>query len=162
MAGEPIIRFEKATPGDAKALALASWHAFDNDVNYGAPGVGGPPGYKSDRWQLRMMIAGEYYRILANDRIIGGFVICQRGYQYYEVARIFVHPDYQNQGIGTQAFDFLWQQYPDVQLWRLGTPAWNRRTRHFYRKVGFVEVGKDGHDGIFFEKRVDQLGRQGD
>jgi GNAT superfamily N-acetyltransferase len=102
-----------------------------------------------------MMIAGDYYRILANDHIIGGFVVCQRGYQTYEVARIFVHPEYQNQGIGTQAFDFLWQQYPNVQLWRLGTPAWNRRTRHFYQKVGFVEVGKDGRDGILFEKKAD-------
>ncbi len=73
MAGEPMIRFDKATSEDAEPLALASWRAFDHDVNYGAPGVGGPPGYKSDRWQLRMMIAGDYYRILANDRIIGGF-----------------------------------------------------------------------------------------
>jgi hypothetical protein len=112
---EPNTRFEKATPKDAKDLALASWHAFDNDINYGAPGVGGPSGYKSDRWQLRMMIAGDYYRILANDRIIGGFVVRQRGYQTYEVVRIFVHPDYQ--------------------------------------KVGFVEVGKEGRDGILFEKR---------
>ena len=132
---------------------MASWRAFDNDINYGAPGVGGPPGYKSDRWQLRMMIAGDYYRILANDRTIGGFVVRQRGYQTYEVVRIFVHPDYQNQGIGTQAFDFLWQRYPNVQLWRLGTPAWNRRTRHFYQKVGFAEVGTEGQDGILFEKR---------
>jgi GNAT superfamily N-acetyltransferase len=153
MVGEPTIRFDKATPEDAKALALASQRAFDNDINYGAPGMGGPPGYKSDRWQLRMMTAGDYYRILANDHIIGGFVVRQRGYQTYEVVRIFVHPDYQNQGIGTQAFDFLWQLYPDVQLWRLGTPAWNYRTRHFYQKVGFVEVGKEGQDGILFEKR---------
>jgi hypothetical protein len=48
MADEPTIRFDKATPEDAEALALASWRAFDNDINYGAPGVGGPPGYKSD------------------------------------------------------------------------------------------------------------------
>ena len=154
MGRHPTILFDKATPEDAKDLALARWRAFDDDVNYGASGVSGPSGYRSDRWQIRMMMAGDYYRILANDLIIGGFVIRQRGYQTYEVVRIFVHPDYQNQGIGTQAFDFLWQQYPDVQLWRLGTPAWNHRTRHFYQKVGFVEVGKEGRDGILFEKRV--------
>lgn len=155
-----MIQFEKARPEDAQALALASWRAFDNDVNYGAPGPGGPPGYNSDRWQLRMMIAGEYYKILADDQIIGGFVVLLRGYQYYELVRIFVHPDFQNQGIGTQAFEFLWKEYPEVQLWRLGTPVWNQRTRHFYQKVGFTEVGKDGRDGILFEKRVDELRRK--
>jgi GNAT superfamily N-acetyltransferase len=101
----PEIQFEKARPEDARALALASWRAFDNDVNYGAPGPGGPPGYNSDRWQLRMMIAGEYYKILADDQIIGGFVVLLRGYQCYELVRIFVHPDFQNQGLGKHGPD---------------------------------------------------------
>jgi len=26
--------------------------------------------------------------------------------------------------------------------------------RHFYNKVGFVEVGTDGRGGILFEKRI--------
>ena len=68
------IRFEKAKTEDSKALALVSWRAFDNDVNYGAPSVGGPPGYKSDRWQSKMMKLGEYYKILAGGRIVGGFI----------------------------------------------------------------------------------------
>lgn len=148
-----MIRFEKATMEDAKALALVSQRAFDNDVNYGAPGVGGPPGYDSDLWQIRMMTAGEYFKILAHDQIIGGFVVLLKGYQYYEVVRIFIEPIYQNQGIGTQAFEFLWTEFPDVRRWTLGTPAWNLRTRHFYKKVGFVEVGEDGSGGILFEKR---------
>ena len=36
-----MIRIEKARSEDSKVLALASWRAFDTDVNYGAPGVGG-------------------------------------------------------------------------------------------------------------------------
>jgi GNAT superfamily N-acetyltransferase len=148
------IRFEKAKPEDAKALALASWLAFDGDVNYGAPGKGGPPGYKSDQWQIRMMVAGGYYKILADARIVGGFIVRLRGYRYYELARIFIHPEFQNQGIGTRAFQFLWSEYPDVERWTLGTPAWNHRNRHFYRKVGFVEVGEDGRGGVFFERDV--------
>jgi GNAT superfamily N-acetyltransferase len=148
------IRFERAKPGDAKALALASWLAFDGDVNYGAPGKGGPPGYKSDQWQLKMMVAGDYYKILADGRIIGGFIVRLRGYRYYELVRIFIHPDLQNQGIGTQAFEFIWSEYLDVERWTLGTPAWNRRTRHFYKKVGFVEVGEDSREGILLERNV--------
>lgn len=69
-----MIRFEKAKTEYANALALVSWRTFDNGVSYGAPGPGGPPGYKSDRWQSKMMRIGKYYKILANDRIIGGFI----------------------------------------------------------------------------------------
>jgi predicted enzyme related to lactoylglutathione lyase len=74
-----------------------------------------------------------------------------RGYRYYEVARIFVEPDFQNQGIGTRTFEFLWSEYPEVERWTLGTPAWNRRTRHFYRKVGFTGTGDAQRAALFYE-----------
>ena len=154
MDSKTTIRFEKAKPEDAKALALASWRAFDDDVNYGAPGKGGPPGYKSDQWQLKMIVVGDYYKILLDGRIIGGFILLLKGYRCYELARIFIQPDFQNQGIGTRTFEFIWSEYPDVERWTLGTPAWNRRTRHFYKKVGFVEVGEDKRGGILFERNV--------
>ena len=41
-----------------------------------------------------------------------------------------------------------------AKRWTLGAPAWNRRTRHFYKKVGFVKAGKDGPDGIRFERKM--------
>lgn len=156
-----MLRFEKATPDDAKILAIVSERAFHSDVHYGAPGPGGPPGYNSDLWQMKMMIAGEYYKILADDRIVGGFIVRVKGYQYYELSRIFVDPDFQNQGIGTQAFEFIWTEHPEVKRWTLDTPAWNHRTPHFYRKVGFVEIGEDGYGGILFERRFAEPQRHG-
>jgi GNAT superfamily N-acetyltransferase len=150
----PEVWFEKALPEDAMTLASVCRLAFDNDVHYGAPGRGGPPGYDSDLWQTRMMLAGIYYKILHGDQIIGGFIVQLRGYQYYELVRIFIHPYYQNQGIGTQAFEFIWQEFPDVKRWTLGTPAWNQRTRHFYGKVGFIEIGEDGRGGILLERKI--------
>jgi GNAT superfamily N-acetyltransferase len=102
-----------------------------------------------------MMTAGEYYKILVDDLIVGGFVVQLRGYQYYDLARIFIDPVFQNQGIGTWTFEFIWAEYPDVKLWTLGTPAWNKRNRRFYSKVGFVEKGPDRHGGILFERKID-------
>lgn len=148
-----MIRFEKATPDDAVILAQVSERAFHSDVHCGAKGMGGPFGYNHDMWQTRMMMAGKYYKILYDDRIVGGIIVRLLGYRYYEVVRVFVDPLYQNQGIGTQAFEFLWAEFPEVKRWTLGTPAWNRRTRHFYKKVGFVEIGEDGHDGILLERK---------
>jgi GNAT superfamily N-acetyltransferase len=148
-----MLHFEKAKTKDAKTLALASQRAFDNDVHYGAAGPGGPPGYKSDQWQSKMMRIGDYYKIMADNQIIGGFIIFRKKPREYELGRIFIEPGFQNQGIGTQSFEFIWEEYPLAKRWTLGTPAWNQRTRHFYQKVGFVEIGEDGHDGLLFEKR---------
>jgi GNAT superfamily N-acetyltransferase len=149
-----LIQFRKARPSDAEALAQASERAFHSDIHCGAPGIGGPPGYKSAEWQARTMRFAEYYSILAGERIVGGTIVFRKRTREYELGRIFVDPDVQNQGIGTRAFAFLWETYPLAKRWTLGTPAWNRRTRHFYKKVGFVEIGEDGHGGILFERRI--------
>jgi RimJ/RimL family protein N-acetyltransferase len=149
------IQFRKARPSDAETLAGVSERAFHTDVNYGAPGPPcGPPGYDSAAWQARMMHIGDYYIILSSGQIIGGMIVFRKRTREYELGRIFIEPDYQNQGIGTQAFEFLWRTYPLARRWTLGTPKWNRRTRHFYAKVGFTEIGEDGHGGVLFERII--------
>lgn len=151
---ENDIQFRKARPSDAEALARASERAFHSDVDCGAPGIGGPPGYDSAAWQARIMRIGEYYTILSGKRIVGGIIVFRKKTREYELGRIFVDPDVQNQGIGTEAFGFLWKTYPLAKRWTLGTPAWNHRTRYFYKKVGFSEIGEDGHEGILFERQI--------
>jgi GNAT superfamily N-acetyltransferase len=151
------VQILKARRADAVALALVSQRAFDDDIHYGAPGPGGPPGYKSALWQERMMHVGDYYKILAAGQIIGGMIVFEKSLRECELGRIFLAPEYQNQGIGVQAFDFLWRTYPLARCWRLDTPAWNLRNRHFYCKVGFTEVGADAHGGVLFERRIEPV-----
>ena len=152
--------FRKARHSDAEALARTSELAFHDDVKYGAPGPpGGPPGYNSAAWQKRMMGIGEYYTIQvsepgAGSQVVGGIIVFRKATREYELGRIFLTPAYQNQGIGTRAFEFLWQTYPLAKRWTLGTPKWNRRTRHFYKKVGLSEIGEDEHEGVLFERRI--------
>ena len=149
-----MVCFEKARLGDAEELAAVSKRAFDHDIHYGAPGPGGPPGYDSPAWQAKVMRFGDYYKILDGKRIIGGMVIMRRRAREYEVGRIFVEPEYQDRGIGTEAFEYLWKKYSLAKRWSLDTPAWNQRTRHFYRKLGFVELGLDADGCIQFERRI--------
>ncbi len=148
------IHLKKAQPCDAKALALISRHAFDNDINYGAPAPGGPPGYTSDQWQSKMMRMGIYYKILKGEHIIGGIIVFLKGVGHYELGRIFLDPEFQNQGIGRLALDFLWQEFPSALKWTLDTPIWNLRNQHFYKEMGFVVVGKDNTDQVCFEKHM--------
>ena len=60
------MRYEKATPEDAVVLTEISKRAFDNDVNYGAPGPGGPGGYDSAEFQVSVINADimRYYKML--------------------------------------------------------------------------------------------------
>jgi GNAT superfamily N-acetyltransferase len=155
-ARERMISFEKARKEDAKALALASWHAFDDDVNHGAPTKGGPPGYRSAQWQARMMKYGSYYKIVDDYTIIGGFIVFAKAPGHYELGRIFVDPAYQDRGIGADAMRFMEVAYPTARLWTLDTPIWNARTQRFYEKMGFVPVGQGGPDGmlVLYEKKV--------
>jgi RimJ/RimL family protein N-acetyltransferase len=147
-------RFARARPGDAEPLAQVSKRAFDEDVHYGAPGLGGPPGYDSAAWQAKMMRLGEYFKIIVGEQTVGGMIVFRKRVREHELGRIFIDPDYQNRGFGTLAFQFLWREYPLAKRWTLGTPAWNLRTRHFYHKVGFSELGEDGHGGILFERQT--------
>jgi GNAT superfamily N-acetyltransferase len=153
--GRTELRMVKARATDAAALAHASERAFDDDIHYGAPGPGGPEGYRSPEWQARMMRVGEYYKILLNGRIIGGVIVFRRAPREYYLGRIFIDPDYQNRGLGAQVMDLLWKAYPLTKRWTLGTPAWSQRTRHFYAREGFQEIGTEGHDGILFERRIE-------
>jgi RimJ/RimL family protein N-acetyltransferase len=148
-----MIRFVKARPGDAAELARVSERAFHSDVDHGAPDMGGPPGYQSAEWQARMMRQGDYYKVLARDQIAGGLIVLHRAPREYELGRLFIDPDFQGQGIGTQAVEFLWQAYPLAKRWILDTPAWNQRTRRFYAKLGFAEIGEDRRGQVLFERR---------
>jgi ribosomal protein S18 acetylase RimI-like enzyme len=156
-----MVGFVRATSRDAEKLACASKSAFENDIHYGAPGhdgkAGGPPGYRSPDWQRRMMRTGWYYKILVDNQIVGGFIVLPGAIREYYLGRVFIHPDFQNQGIGTRAMDFMFEEFPLAKSWTLDTPAWNQRTRHFYEKLGFQETDtrydrQAGWDSIIYRR----------
>jgi GNAT superfamily N-acetyltransferase len=153
-----MIHFEKARIEDTKALALVSWHAFDHNIQYGAPDPGGPKGYKSDIWQAVMMGKGSYYKIVLEHRIIGGIVVLQLGLGCYEISRIFIEPEFQNQGNGSRAVLFIESAFPDAILWRTKTPRWSRRNQHFFEKLGYSQTGLTEPDGLIYEKRMQKTG----
>ena len=154
------IAVRRAEMEDAEILTGICKKAFDSDSEVGAPGPGGPPGYDSVEWN-RSIIGNpylQYYKILRGGDIVGGFIAGDRGPGYQVCERIWVNPDYMRKGIGKKAFEIVWLGYPSAELWALGTPEWNVRTNPFYRKLGFVQIGKT-HDlpqwsGNYYEKKL--------
>jgi GNAT superfamily N-acetyltransferase len=150
------IRLETATEDDAELLAYISKLAFETDVEVGAPELGGPPGYDSADFQIRAMGWADYYTILMDEKLIGGLIIGSVNEDHRIMERIFLDPKYHRKGIGTQVIELLNKLYPGTKLWTLGTPEWNIRTKNFYEKLGYVQIGWELGDpsfrGRWFEK----------
>ena len=140
---DDVVRIEPAKKEDAAILSEICKKAFDTDIEVGAPGQGGPPGYDSPEAQVRFMGFFDYYKILLDDRIVGGIVVGSAGKGHKVLERIFVDPEFHRKGIGTKASELLWEVYPGIKLWTLGTPEWNVRTKNFYEKLGFSQIGWD-------------------
>lgn len=70
----------------------------------------------------------------------------------HNIWALFVHPDYEKQGIGKQLHDVMLDWYfsqTDTTVW-LSTDA-QTRAEQFYRKAGWQAVGSYGKTEIKFE-----------
>jgi len=154
------ITVRRAEVEDAAILTETCRRAFDSDLEVGAPGPGGPPGYDSVDWNSHRITNRylQYYKILKGGDIVGGFIVGDRGPGYQVCERIWVNPAYMRKGIGEKAFQLIWERYSSVDLWALGTPEWNLRTNPFYRKLGFVQIGTTHEysqwSGNYYERRI--------
>ncbi len=142
------IEFERAQPKDLSLLTKIQAETFDNDIKTHKRGEsGGPPGYNSIKWNFFIYKKANYFKILMKEEIIGGIILFRKTDEIIELGRIFIHPKFQNQGIGTKSFQFLQFNYPRVKKWMLDTPNWALRNHHFYEKLGYKKKGE--HENQF-------------
>ncbi|MHA2186513.1 MAG: GNAT family N-acetyltransferase [Promethearchaeota archaeon] len=159
---EKNIIIEKAISEDAEILAELSRKAFHTDAEvFGFEEPGGPPGYDSSEFQNWAMRTLTYYKILYDNEIVGGIIIDTGKVDHHILERIFVDPRHHNKGIATKGMVLILNKFPDV-IWTLGTPEWNTRTQHFYKKLGFKQIGWDegepelGWRGIWYQRTTDK------
>lgn len=81
----------------------------------------------------------EAYRIVDHDERVGGLVLhidpeARRG----ELELLFVSPRAHSNGIGQAAWRCVEELHPEVVVWELVTPYFEKRNIHFYvNKLGF-------------------------
>lgn len=78
-----------------------------------------------------------------------------------EIARLYVRPDRQRQGIGNRFLDALIALYPRADKLSLSVEKFNFRAVAFYLRHGFVildEAVEDGSVILFLEKTLPQRG----
>lgn len=156
------VRLELATVEDACYLTILQARAFLTEQEYIPPDkleelrrlddpLIGPPGMVDPEWTKIVIKSKEsvYYKILLEDRIVGGLIVAADTEKYPEENfwRIFVEPTYHNRGIGQEAMRQLYRLHPDVKRWRLGTPEFHTKNRHFYECMGFtlIDIVKPEH-----------------
>lgn len=138
-----------ATPEDAELLTVIQAVTFYDDRKRIPPEfvdpelpVEGPDGCRSVEWNRRVIgnPRVRYYKALVEERVIGGLILFDVGEGVWELGRIFVDPDLQDRGYGQAIVRAMYALHPDVDRWRLGTPEWAARNRHFYERMGFSQV----------------------
>lgn len=78
-----------------------------------------------------------FLKAIINNRIIGSV----RAYHENEtchIGRLFVHPDYQNQGIGTKLMNEIETIFKDAKRFELITGHKSRKNLHLYQKLGYI------------------------
>ena len=137
------ITIELANPDDAEKLADISKRAFDSDIDHGAPGEGGPPGYDSPDHQKRMIEnpSSDYLKFLYDGKIVGATTVYKMSDTHYEIFNVFVDPEYHRKGIGKESFRLIMEKYSQAKRWTLDTPEWNTRTSAYYEHLGFRQYG---------------------
>ena len=107
-----------------------------------------------------MIQKADYFKILLDDEIIGGVILLpDKGNNICIVARVYIHPDHHNKGLGKAVFKMIEEKYDWVKKWVLDTPEWAVRNHRFYTSIGYVKISEvyskeDGFNLWYFQKTV--------
>ena len=137
-----MVELKRAEIPDMEMLITTQIRTFKDDNKRKPPdcSMEGPPGYNSVKWNSHWIENTPYYKILCHGQIIGGLILFDMDEDHFEVGRIWIDPDFQNQGFGQAAMKTLFNLHPDVKKWTLGTPSWAIRNQYFYEKMGFMRL----------------------
>ena len=148
-----FLQFMKAGTSDAPVLTNISRQAFNSDVKAGAASSGGPPGYQSVPFHVRMARMNHLFKLAdENGVILGGAILFRKG-DTLNIGRIFVDPQHFRKGYGLFMMLEIEALFPDVKLFTLDTPAWNTRTNAFYIRLGYSEI-KRNTDLVCYSKEL--------
>ncbi|MBL4931170.1 GNAT family N-acetyltransferase [Clostridium paridis] len=147
-----MLFFDECLESDASILKDIALRAFEEDrIKYGAI----PPNIDTLEWHISKVRDGMYYKIIRDDKIIGAFKLYEIDKEHFRLGAIFIDPEYHNEGVGSEALEFIEKEYSNIKKWSLDTPYKNFRNQYFYEKHGYVKIGEykplENNSMILFE-----------
>ncbi|MDZ5471315.1 GNAT family N-acetyltransferase [Bacillus sp. 31A1R] len=153
-----MITLEKATIADIELLTDIMKRAFDEEARKWLPNEEivdyniQPPGYDSVEMTRYSVEELNFYKVMVEEKIVGGVIVTLSGQSYGRVDRIFIDVHYQGRGIGSKVIELIEEEFPTVRIWDLETSPRQKSNLHFYEKMGYNRVFET-EDEVCFVKR---------
>ncbi len=152
-----MVTFDPADPDDAEALQRTLVAAFEGASveDFGVEGVL-PPGIEDGSMIEEAYDGQTMYAIRDGDAVVGGIIVEPREDGEMYLQTLWVDPDRQRGGVGSEALAFLEAEHPDATAWTLETPKLSERNRAFYERHGYEvakEVGVEGTEVVLLNYR---------
>lgn len=128
-----------------RALLVETWHATYDGI-YGAERVAAI----SDDWhslsslRQRLDMPNAEFVVADDGREIAGmaFARSEAGGKRVMLHQLYIRPEYQGQGIGSQLLAEIIDCFPDADILRLEVESANDKAVAFYKARGFVVVDR--------------------
>ena len=138
------IHFEYMQEVDIDNLTLIMKRAFDKDSQeFLGIESGGPEGYDNGEFLRKYGLdkRSTAYKIIKDNIIVGAIIVWINDEEINYLGNVFVDPAIHDKGIGSIAWNFIEETYPNTLIWRTETPGFSKRNHHFYmKKCGFELV----------------------
>nr|WP_227413828.1 GNAT family N-acetyltransferase [Cytobacillus luteolus] len=102
----------------------------------------------------------EYFKIKYYEKVIGGIIVTVTGKSFGRIDRIFVEPNYQGKGIGSQVINLIEEQFPNVRTWDLETSRRQVNNHHFYEKMGYKTTFMTDDEYYYIKRKANFLSKE--
>jgi ribosomal protein S18 acetylase RimI-like enzyme len=154
---EPVqdIRIQPADHADLTDILRLQKQAFQEQVQiYDHPAM--PPMRETEEEMARDLERGAFLKAVVPEGRIVGTVRSRLEDGTCHVARLAVHPDWQNRGLGTRLLEAAEAQFPEAGRYELYTGHRSEKNLYLYRKHGYREFRRESvnetTDLVFLEK----------
>ncbi len=157
------IELSEAGIADAPAIHRMQVEAFTSLYEKYQDDETSPAKDTVDKILVRMgQMETTYFKILADDILVGAVRIFQFCEERCRVSPIFILPHYQNIGIAQRVFEIIENIYSKASIWCLDTILQEAGNCYLYEKIGYVRTGEEeiineNMTIVSFEKRILKL-----
>lgn len=150
------IQIAPAIPSDAAEILNLQKLAYRSEAAlYDDPDL--PPLTQTQAELEAEFMRWSFLKAIAEDgRIVGSVRACLEDDTCY-IARLFVHPDYQNQGIGSLLLEAIERQFAQAARYELFTGEKSARNLYLYQKLGYRVIRREKQSDrvnlLYLEKR---------